>query len=158
MTARLKPAQIEKLKARFRAIGCTVKNINRSTFEVVHDDFPVRTHVEANRYYLQLGASILAKPRHAVKKSKVHEFLCQINLKSKLVKFTMEANKPDKDTASWPFLATVKLITGVAGGDYQPSALKNLLLLWLQDLADLMVNSPKSFEIHPMMDLDKLIG
>jgi hypothetical protein len=62
MLARLKPAQIEKLKSRFRAAGCGVTDINSATFEVVSDDFPVRTHVEANPYYFQLGASILAKP------------------------------------------------------------------------------------------------
>ena len=86
----------------------------------------------------------------------VQAFLCETNLNAKLVKFTMEANKPDKETRAWPFLATVKLVTGVAGGDYSAPALKNLFLLWLQDIAELMVHPPTGFEIHPMMDLERL--
>ena len=147
---------MKRLKSRFRAAGCAVKDLNGSTFEVVEDDFPVRTHVEANPYYVQLGTYVLAKPPKAVAKTKLQELLCDINLKAKLVKFTMEANEPDKETAAWPILASVKLVTGVAGGDYHASALKNLFLLWLQDIAELMANAPATFEIHPMMDIERL--
>jgi len=152
----LNAAQIKRLKARFRAAGGTVKDLEGSTFEVVDDDFPVRTHVDANPYYIQLGTYILAKPQKAFGKAKVQEFLCDINLTAKLVKFTMEVDSPDKQPAAWPILASVKLVTGVAGGDYQASAIKNLFLLWLQDIAELMANAPSSFEIHPMMDIEKL--
>jgi hypothetical protein len=40
--------------------------------------------------------------------------------------------------------------------DKLTSALKNLVLLWLHDIAELMANAPASFEIHPMMDIGKL--
>lgn len=152
MKTRLKAAQMKKLKSRFRAAGCDVKDLNSSTFEVVDDDFPVRTHVEANLYYVQLGTYVLAKPPRPVGRTKVQELLCDINLNAKLVKFTMEANGPDKETAAWPILASVKLVTGVAGGDYHALALKNLFLLWLQDIAELMANPLAAFEMHPMMD------
>jgi len=39
---------------------------------------------------------------------------------------------------------------GVAGGDYQADALKNLVLLWLQDIAALIA-APGDFELHAMM-------
>jgi hypothetical protein len=156
MANRLKPAEIEKLKSRFRAAGCAVKDLDGSTFEVVDEDFPVRTHVEANPYYLQLGTYILARPRRALRKTKVQVFLCDINLKAKLVKFTMDAERPDKETAAWPVLASVKLVTGIPGGDYPASAMKNLFLLWLHDIAELMANAPNDFEIHPMMDIERL--
>ncbi len=155
MKKRLNAAQMKKLKSRFRAAGCAVKDLNGSTFEVVDDEFPVRTHVEANPYYVQLGTYVLAKPRRAVAKTKVEELLCNINLKAKLVKFTMEANEPDKETEAWPILASVKLVTGVAGGDYHASALKNLFLLWLQDIAEAMANAPATFEMHPVMDIER---
>jgi hypothetical protein len=156
MTDRLKPKEIKRLKSRFREAGVTVRDLDDSTFEVVDDDFPVRTHVSANPFYLQLGTYILAKPRRPVKKPKVQELLCDINLRAKLVKFTMDVESPEKETAAWPLFASVKLITGVAGGNYQPAAIKNMFLLWLQDIAELMANAPESFEIHPMMDMEKL--
>src|ERR1051326_737995 len=142
MKNRLNTTQMKRLKSRFRAVGCAVKDLNASTFEVVDDDFPVRTHVVANPYYIQLGTYVLAKPARAVSKTKVQELLCEVNLNANLVKLTMEANEPDKDTAAWPILASVKLVTGVAGGDYHATALKNLFLLWLQDIAQLMANAP----------------
>lgn len=136
----------------FRAAGCTVKNLEGSMFEVVHDDLPVRTHVYANPYYVQLGTYILAKPQRVVKETKVWELLCDLNLKAKLVKFTMEAEKPDKQTAAWPILANAKLVTGVVGGNFEASAIRNLFLLWLHDIAETMANVPESFEMHPMME------
>src|SRR5262245_49845789 len=147
---------MRRLKSKFRAAGCGVKDLTASTFEIIDDEFPVRTHVEANPYYVQLGTYILAKPPRAVAKTTVQGLLCDINLKAKLVKFTMKANKPDKKTAAWPILASVKLITGVVGGDYHASALRNLFLLWLHDIAELMASPPASFEMHPMMDIEKL--
>ena len=47
MKNRLNATQMKSLKSRFRAAGCAVRDLNDSTFEVVDDDFPVRTHVEA---------------------------------------------------------------------------------------------------------------
>ena len=104
MNNRLNAAQMKKLKSKFPAAGCAVKDLDDSTFEVIDDDFPVRTHVQANPYYVQLGTYVLAKPPRAVAKTKVRDLLCDINLKAKLVKFTMEAARPDKETAAWPIL------------------------------------------------------
>ena len=156
MKNRLNAAQMKGLKSRFRAAGCAVKDLNNSTFEVVDHEFPVRTNVEANPYYVQLGTYVLAKPARAVAKTKVQELLCDMNLKAKLVKFTMEADGPDRGTAAWPILASVKLVTGVAGGNYNATALKNLFLLFLQDIAELMADAPATFEMHPMMDIERL--
>ena len=156
MTDRLKPAEMKRLKSVFRAAGCAVTDLDESSFEVVDDEFPIRTHVMANPYYVQLGTYVLATAEPPATKAKVHEFLCTSNLKAKVVKFTMEADEPDQQTAAWPIFASVKLVTGVPGGDYQPTAVKNLFLLWLQDLAETMAKAPEGFEIHPMMDIEKL--
>lgn len=152
----LSPAVIETLKSRFGAAGCTVKPLKNRTFEAVSEDFPVRKHVYANPFYLQLGTQILAKPRQKFAIEKVWELLCNINQKASLVKFTMETDRLDNKTQSWPILASAKLVTGVAGGDYPPLAIKNLFMLWLQDIASLMAEPPDGFEIHPMMDIERL--
>ena len=156
MADELSPKEIETLKSRFVAAECAVTPLGDSTFEVVSDEFPVRTHVYATPYFLQLATSILAKPVQRVHIEKVREFLCAANLKSSLVKFTMETDKPDEQTEAWPIIASAKLVTGVIGGDYQASAIKNLFLLWLQDIAELMSEPPEGFEIHPKMDLERL--
>ena len=156
MADELSPKEIETLKSRFTAAGCIVTALNDSAFEVVSDDFPVRTHVYANPYYLQLATNILAKPQQRVTIEKVREVLCAINLKASLVKFTMETDTPDVKTEAWPILASVKLVTGVEGGDYQATAIKNLFMLWLQNIAELMSEPPDGFEIHPMMDIERL--
>ena len=148
--------EIETLKSRFGAAGCSVKDLNDFTFEVVSDDFPVRTHVYANAYYLQLATQILAKSQKKFPLEKARELLCKINLKASLVKFTMDTDKPDEKTQSWPILASVKLVTGIAQGDYSALAIKHLFMLWLQDIAELMAEPPDGFEIHPMMDIEKL--
>lgn len=119
MDDELSPEEIELVKSRFAAAGCTVTPLGESTFEVVSDDFPVRTHVYANPYYVQLTTQILAKPQRRFPIERVREFLCAINLKASLVKFTMETDKPDKKTEAWPILASVKLVTGVKGGPVQ---------------------------------------
>lgn len=155
MNDELSPTKIETLKSRFRSSGCSVKELKESTFEIVSDDFPVRTHVYANPYYLQFSTQILAKPKRAVPLNKVRKFLCDINLKANFVKFTMETDAPDKQTKAWPILVSVKLVSGTAGGNYEASAISNLVLLWLQDIAELMA-SAEDFEIHPMMDVEKL--
>lgn len=155
MSDELTLSEIEKLKSRFRSVGHTVRDLKGFAFEIVSDDFPVRTHVYANPYYLQLGTQILAKPKQDFSIEKIREFLCDINLSASLVKFTMDTDTPDKGTGAWPILASTKLVTGVKGGDYNKSALNNLAMLWLQDIANLMT-SASDFEIHPMMDIEKL--
>ena len=47
-------------------------------------------------------------------------------------------------------MASVKLVTGVAGGDYDAAALKNLVMLWWQDIAELIA-SPGDCELRVMM-------
>jgi len=152
----LSSKQIQTLKSRFAAAGCTVRDLEEFTFEVVLDDFPVRTHVYANPYYLELGTQILAKPKEKFSLEKVRELLGSVNRKASLVKFTMDTDKPDQETQAWPILASTKLVTGVVGGDYPVLAIKNLLLLWPQDITVLMAEPPDGFEVHPMLDIEKL--
>ncbi len=152
MSEELTPAEVEALKSRFRAAGCAVTDLDDTSFEIVSSEFPVRTHVFATAYYVQLGTFIFASARGFLpgRKRKVHEFLSRINCNAKLVKFTLEAEGRDGRRGGWPIFASVKLVTGVAGGDYDAAALKNLVMLWFQDIAEL-VESTSDFELHAMM-------
>ncbi len=152
MSDELSPPEVETLKGRFRAAGCTVTDLDNATFEIIGNDFPLRTHVSVNPYYVQLATYIFATPRGFLpnRKSKLHEYLSDINRNAKLAKFTLERDAPPAPKGVWPIFASVKLVTGVAGGDYEADALKNLVLLWLQDIAELIA-SPGGFELHTMM-------
>jgi hypothetical protein len=145
-------SEIEGLKSRFRAAGYTVTGIDDLSFEIVGSDFPLQTHVSVNPYYLQLATFIFAAPQGFLpgRKSRIHEYLSTINTRAKLAKFTLETDRPDAPQGVWPIFASVKFVTGVAGGDYDADALENLVLLWLQDIAEL-VASPLGCELRTMM-------
>jgi hypothetical protein len=152
MSDELSASEVQSLKERFRAAGCAVIDLDGATFEIVGSDFPLRTHVSVNPYYVQLGTYIFASPQGFLpgRKSKLHEYLSDINRNAKLAKFTLERDAPPTPKGVWPIFASVKLVTGVAGGDYDASALKNLVLLWFQDIAELIA-SPGGFELHTMV-------
>lgn len=152
MSDELSTSEVETLKERFRAAGCAVSDLDGEAFEIVGSDFPVRTHVSVNPYYVQLATYIFATPQGFLpgRKSKLHEYLSDINRDAKLAKFTLERDAPPTPKGVWPIFASVKLVTGVTGGDHHADALKNLVLLWLQDIAELIA-SPGDFELHTMM-------
>jgi hypothetical protein len=146
------PTELETLKARFRAADYKVTDLDDSSFEILGSECPVRTHVFVTPYYLQLGTYIFATPQGFMpgRKSKRDAFLNAINLRAKLVKFTVDVDKPDAERGGWPVFASVKLITGVTGVDYDAGALKNMAMLWFQDIAELIV-SADGFELYALM-------
>jgi hypothetical protein len=99
MNEELEASEVEALKSRFRAVGCAVTDLDGTSFEIVGREFALRTHVFANPYYVQLGTFIFASPQGFLpgRKSKIHEYLSRINSNAKLVKFTLEGDKPDAD-------------------------------------------------------------
>jgi hypothetical protein len=152
MSDRITAAELESLKSRFRAVDCTVTDLDDTSFEIVGSEFPIRTHVFVTPYYVQLGTFIDAAPQGFLpnRKGKIHAFLNTINVRAKLAKFTLETDKPDADSGGWPIFASTKFVTGVIGGDYDAAALKNLVMLWFQDVAELIA-SPCAFELRAMM-------
>ena len=157
MSDELSTSEVETLKSRFRAAGCKVTDLDETSFEIVGSDFPLRTHVSVNPYYVQLATYIFASPQGFLpnRKSKVFEYLSDINRNAKLAKFTLEPDAPHTAKRVWPIFASVKLATGVSGRDYDADALKNLVLLWLQDIAELIA-SPGGFELQTMMREENL--
>ena len=152
MSDQLTSDELDTLKGRFRAAGCSVTDIDDTTFEMIGRDLPVRTHVMANPFFVQLGTVIEALPSGFMpsRASKIHAFLNEINLDAKLVKFTVDTDRPDPETERWPIMASVKLVTGTVGGNYEPKALENLILLWYQDIATLIARKT-SFQLRAMM-------
>ena len=153
MNDTLNAAEVYTLKQHFRAAGCTITDIGATNFEVVgSDDFPLRSHVTVNPYYIEFATAIAAKAQGflANRLSKVHAFLIHINLEAKLAKFTLEANKPNPKTGVWTILALFRLVTGAQGGNYDAAALNNLVLLWFQDIAEL-IKRDSPFQLCAML-------
>jgi hypothetical protein len=152
MKDELEASEVETLKSRFRDAGCTVKNIDGTSFEIFGGEFALRTHVFANPFYVQLGTVIFASPHGFLpgRRRKILEYLSRINSNAKLVKFTLEGDRPDPDRGGWHVMASIKFVTGIAGGDYDAAALKNLIMLWWQDIAEL-VASPGDCELRLMI-------
>lgn len=153
MSDQLSPEEVETLKERFRATGCGVRGISDTSFEIVGwDTFPLRTHVSVNPYYLEFGTVITAIGKGFLphRLGKVHAFLNDINLSAKLAKFTLDAKRPDPKVGGWIIIASVRFVTGTEGGDYPPDALKHLVMLWFQDIAELIRSNPP-FELRAML-------
>jgi hypothetical protein len=153
MSEQLSPEEVEILKERFRATGCSVTDIGGRNFEIVGwDIFPLRTHVSVNPYYIELGTFVTAIGQGFLphRLSKIHAFLNDINRAAKLAKFTLEGDKPDPEAGGWFIMASVRFVTGVAGGDYDPDALKNLVMLWFQDIAEL-IRADSASELRTML-------
>ena len=154
MSDQLTPDEVESLKERFRAAGCTVTDLGETNFEMVGGDiFPLRTHVSANPYFIDFGTFITAIGQGFLpnRLGKVHAFLNEINKAAKIAKFTLDADKPDPEAGGWFIMASVRFVTGMAGGDYSAEALKNLVMLWFQDIAEL-IRADSPFELRAMLE------
>ena len=151
MKARKYKSLLEQLKSRFRSAGCTVSDINKSSFDFIHGDFPLRTHVIVDPHYIQFSTPIAAIQVSARRSdSSIFRFLSDANLKATLVKFTLEKELRDTIQSGWPVLASAKLVSGLVRSDYDGEGLKNLVTLWFADIAEI-IESTKDFELHMMI-------
>src|SRR5688572_15920986 len=153
MSEHLRPEEVETLKERFRAAGCTVTGLGDTEFELVGgDEFPLRCHVAVDPYFIALTTILAAAGRGFMpnRRSKIHAFLNDINLAAKLVKFTLDADMQDPKAGGWFITASVRFVTGVAGGNYDSGALRNLVTLWFQDIAEL-IRADGQFVVRGML-------
>ena len=125
------------LKERFRSIGCKVLDVDEGSFMVVSSSFPMIIHVHPTPTYLQFGAVIYAKPKGwlSAGTGRLHSFLNVANQRARLIKFNCDTTTAAKGAKGWPVFASFQFITGNMGIAYEESALGNLVLLWLQDMA-----------------------
>lgn len=149
---KLSAPQLTRLKSTFRAAECTVKDLKGSEFEIYHAEMPLRSHVLVNPYYLQLGTMLAAKAinRRAKKLSDIHAYLSKINKQANLAKFVLNDEHFDANRGGWSIFASVKYVTGKIGGNFEPAALKNMVLIWFYDLANLMA-APEPFELSALL-------
>ncbi len=150
---RLNTKQLARLKSTFRAAGCTVGDLKGMNFEIFHADLPLRSHVLVNPYYLQIGTMLAARPlsRHDKKASAIHAYLSKINKEANLAKFILNQDEFHPEEGSWSIFASVRFVTGKIGGDYASAAIKNLIMIWFYDLANLMA-APEPYELHALFE------
>jgi len=150
---KLSSKQLAQLKSTFRAADCTVRDLKGTDFEIFHADLPLRSHVLVNPYYLQLGTMLAARPvnRRDKKPSAIHAYLSKINKQANLAKFVLNHEEFDSNQGGWSIFASVRFVTGKIGGNYEPAALKNMILIWFYDLANLMA-APEPFELCALLE------
>jgi hypothetical protein len=133
--------QVAALKWAFRELDCAIADLNEASFEISHEEYPIATHVCPTAYFLQFSTVMIARPKGFPfrTRTKLHAFLNRANTNTKVAKFTLEGDKPSSEFGGWMIMASARFVRGVMGGDWDPSALNNCLLLWLQDIAEFML-------------------
>jgi hypothetical protein len=140
--------EMATLKRAFAEADCAVKDLNESCFEISHKEYPVVTHVYATPYFLQLSTVMVARPKGFPfrTRAKLYAFLNRANSSAKMARFSVDGEKVNPDFGGWLVMASVKFIKGTTGGEWDKDALKNCLLLWLQDIAEfILLPSPFGF-------------
>jgi hypothetical protein len=140
------------LKSQFIEAGCAVTFLDELSFEIVHPQYPVMTHVRPTPHYLQLATVLHVQGQGFLPNltSKLHRFLSRANLRSSLVKFTDGTQDFGRREEGWNVLGTAKLITGREGLRYESCSLANLITVWCQDISRCIAGE-KRFLIHAML-------
>ena len=141
--------EMEALKRAFADADCAIKDLNESCFEISHKEYSVATHVFATPYFLQLSTVMVARPKGFPfrTRARLYAFLNQANRSAKVAKFTLDGENVNPTFGGWLVMASVKFIKGSISGEWDKEALKNCLLLWLQDIAEfILLPSPFGFD------------
>lgn len=134
----------------FRETECAVKAFDGGEFELVHPRMPAKTHVFANRFFIQLSTFVYLKPRYPWGRlGPVRDrFLNHANQKTSLMKLTCEETGI---SGLWSVLCRCRFASGEVGTAYSPTALEHLMTLWLQDLARVILVD-RDYEVIAMID------
>jgi len=141
--------EMATLKRAFAEADCAVKDLNESSFEISHKEYSVATHVYATPYFLQLSTVMVARPKGFPfrTRAKLYAFLNRANSSAKMARFSVDGESVKTKFGGWLVMASVKFIKGSTGGEWDKDALKNCLLLWLQDIAEfILLPSPFGFD------------
>jgi len=135
--------------AKFKQRGFTVRELEDGNFEFVHESLPAKTHVYANDYFIQLTTFVYAIPRGFLGRFKVSRdsFLNRANQKTNLMKLTCSEVKFDD---AWAIQCQIKITSGEVKFLYSDDSIANLVKLWLQDLAGILMMS-EDFDISAML-------
>jgi hypothetical protein len=153
MNSEPSPGDLSTIRALFAATGCEVVDTGDSGFQITPVDYPVKTLVVVTPFYLELVTVLVVygegfRPNAS---SKLHAFLSAANSRTNLVRFTDGTPDLGRVEQGWKVAATLRYVTGSEGFNYDSSAIKNLLLLWQQDIAT-CVAEPGKFKVHAMID------
>lgn len=140
-----------KILAAFRETECTAKPISEDNLEFIHPDFPARTHVFANPYFLQFSTYVFARPKTFSGRFlwTRDRFLNEANQKTNLMKLTCD--EPRLSGGLWSVICQCKIATGEIASAFTPVALDHLVKLWLQDLA-YVVQLDDTYEVIAMLE------
>jgi len=147
MNVRKHKALLEALRSRFRSAGCAVTDVSKSSFGFSHGDYPLRTLVFVDPHYIEFSTPMAVIPSSSRADSSIYKFLSDANLRAKFVKFTLQEDLRDSIKTGWPVLASAKLVSGLVRSVYDGEGLKNLVMLWFADIAEI-VESTKGFELQ----------
>ena len=149
--------ELETVKATFRDSGCIVTDFSETHFEIVSEEFPAACLVYANPYFLEINTLLWARPQNFLGrlKSKRNSLLNDANMITNVGKLTSDMDSYSRDEGGWRIQMMARLVTGQSEPDFQASAVKNLITLILQDVAN-VVTLNSDFEIVAMIKDDEV--
>ncbi|MGB6219399.1 hypothetical protein [Haloferula sp.] len=138
----------EGIKQRFRDAGCRVTDFDDGYFEVIRQPFPAASLVRANPYFVEFNTLVWARPSgfFARTRSRRDSLLNQMNQVTKVAKVTCDQSSIDSDEGGWRVQAMARFVTGRIESDYETEAIDHWVNLWLQDIANLILEDT-GFEI-----------
>lgn len=142
----------EIIKQRFWDAGCRVTDFDDGYFEIIRQPFPAASLVRANAYFVEFNTLLWARPSGFFGKtrSKRDGLLNQMNQVTKVAKVTCDQQSIDAGAGGWRIQAMARFVTGRVGSDYETETIDHWVNLWLQDIANLVLEDT-AFEIIAML-------
>jgi len=142
----------EAIKQRFRDVGCRVTDFDDGYFEVVRQPFPAASLVRATPYFVEFTTLMWARPSGLFGRmvSKRNSLLNRMNHVTKVAKVTCDQSAIDGDEGGWRIHALARFVTGRIESEYESEAIDHWVTLWLQDLANLILEDT-GFEVVAML-------
>lgn len=142
----------ERIKDRFRDAGCRVVDFDDGYFEVVRQPFPAASLVRANPYFVEFNTLVWARPSgfFGRTKSRRDRLLNRMNQVTQVAKVTCDQSSIDTVQGGWRIQAMARFVTGRIESDYETEAIDHWVNLWLQDIANLILDDT-GFDIVVML-------
>ena len=143
---------LEAIKQKFRDVGCRVTEFENGYFEVIRQQFPVASLVQANAYFIEINTLLWARPRgfFGRLRSKRNFLLNKMNQGTKVAKVICDGDSILAEEGGWRIRASVRFVTGRVESSYETQAIDHWVNLWLQDIANLVLEDT-DFEIVAML-------
>lgn len=142
------PICYDGLRQQFRDIGCRVRDIEDDCFEIVRQTLPVASLVRAHACFIEFNTLIWARPRgiFGKRQSKRDRLLNRLNQVAKVAKITYDFDCLDVGDGGWRLQVSTRFVTGRFEPGYATEAIDHWTTLWLQDIANLILEN-EDFEV-----------